>query len=102
MVGHKICFYGKIQNIIPKLSLLLLIWSIVICIPLYSHFLTYLLIYLFPMSLPWIQMFFCHIMNEVSVLGRGQSNVFVPCVQSFYGFDVIKYVYYIFDVIEYI
>ena len=28
MMGHKICFYGKISTIIPKLSLLaLLIWS---------------------------------------------------------------------------
>ena len=27
MMGHKICFYGNISIIIPKLSLLLLIWS---------------------------------------------------------------------------
>ena len=27
MMGHKICFYGEIWLIIPKLSLLLLIWS---------------------------------------------------------------------------
>ena len=32
MMGHKICFYGEILLIIPKLSLLLLlIWSTGIC-----------------------------------------------------------------------
>ena len=33
MMSHKICFYGEIKLIIPKLSLLpLLIWSTASCI----------------------------------------------------------------------
>ena len=31
MMGHKICFYGEIWTIIPKLSLLLHIWSTDLC-----------------------------------------------------------------------
>ena len=65
MVGHRICFNGKMCKIIPKLSqIFLLIRSTVM----------HTSLSLFPMSLPWIQMFLYHIMNVVSVSGRGLSN----------------------------